>query len=214
LETIVVAGAFKNPGVYPLSNRRGVLDVITAVGGTQPNAASFIKITRRLDRTSTPLPSAVEDPAAGVSIATISLAHLTENRGLVSQNIIIQPGDVLFAEPAVVFLTGEVEKPGSFDLTDRDSIGVMELISLGGGLTRDAQPQKTKILRPILGGTRRAELAVDAKGMLAGRETDFRVFPNDIVVVPRSAGKLHTLRTVGLLAIPALASSLIILAVR
>lgn len=211
--TFVATGAFKTPGVYPLSDRRSVLEVISAAGGLQPNAAPRVKITRRLDGTSQPIPSAVTDPAAGTSVATVNLTRLMENPGL-GENVLIEPGDILSAEPAVVFLTGEVQKPGSYELTEREAFTLTELISLGGGLTRDAAPQKVKILRPILNGSRRAEIAVDAKSILGGQAEDFRILANDVVVVPRSGGALRTAGKVAMYMVPALVTTLIYLAVR
>jgi polysaccharide export outer membrane protein len=209
-DTIVVAGAFRNPGVHTLSERRPLLDVLSAVGGLQPNAARTIKITRRLDGGRNPLPSAVEDPETGVSTATINVSRLIENPSM-RDDIVIEPHDVLFAGPAgVVFLTGEVMRPGSFELAERDSFGVTELISMAGGLGRDAAPAKTKILRPILNGSRRAEIPVDVKNILDGGLADFRVLPNDMVVVPRSKGKAQVfLRPVVTYVVPAVSMILV-----
>lgn len=212
-DTIVVAGAFKNPGVYPLSNVRTLLDVISAVGGLEPNVRTM-KITRRIDRARNPLRGAVEDPEKGITVATIDLARIVEDGGFGS-DILIEPQDVLLAKPtAAAIVTGEVLKPGSFDFAGRDSFGFTELISLAGGLGKDAAPQNSKILRSILNGTRRAEIDVDAKSMLDGRIADFPILPNDIVVVPRSHGKGHIIARTLMYAVPAAISAAILVAVR
>jgi polysaccharide export outer membrane protein len=212
-DTIVVAGAFRNPGVHPLSERRPLLDVLSAVGGLQPNSARTVKITRRLTGRN-PLPSAVVDPDTGASTATINVGRLIENPSA-RDEIIVEPHDVLFADSAgVVFLTGEVMRPGSFELAERDSFGMTELISLAGGLGRDAAPAKTKILRPILNGSRRAEIPVDVKSILDGSRADFPVLPNDMVVVPRSKGKARALRSVAMYVVPTLATTLLYVAFR
>jgi polysaccharide export outer membrane protein len=212
-DTIVVAGAFRNPGVHPLSERRPLLDVLSAVGGLQPNAARTIKITRRFTGRN-PLPSAVVDPETGASTATVNVSRLIEDPSA-RDDIVVEPHDVLFAGPAgVVFLTGEVLRPGSFELAERDSFGVTELVSLAGGWGRDAAPDKTKILRPILNGSRRAEIPVNVKSILDGRLADFRVLPNDIVIVPRSKGKARAFRSVAMYIVPTLATTLVYVALR
>ncbi len=213
-DTILVAGAFKNPGIHALPERRTLLDVLSATGGLQPNAGRTIKITRRLERGRIPWSTAVEDPEAKVSVATVNLSRLLENPR-VQEEAIIEPQDVLFAGPAgVVFLTGEVLKAGPFELADRDSIGMTELISLAGGFGRDAAPERVKILRPIFNGAKRSEVPVDMKSILNGRSSDFPVLPNDIVVVPRSKGKARVLKAALLYMVPMAASSLIYVAVR
>ena len=213
-DTILVAGAFKNPGIYALPERRTLLDVVSAVGGLQPNAGRTIKITRRLERGRIPWAAAVEDPETKVSVATVNLSRLLENPSA-QEEVIIEPQDVLSASPAtVVFLTGEVLKAGPFELAGRDSIGMTELISLAGGFGREAAPEKVKILRPILNGAKRSEVPVDMKRILEGRASDFPVLANDIVVVPRAKGKARVLKAAVLYVVPALATSLIYVALR
>jgi polysaccharide biosynthesis/export protein len=211
-DRIVVAGAFKNPGVYSLSDRRALLDVVSAVGGLESEART-IRITRRAGPGHNALASAADDSVSGTSVANVNLARLTEEPGL-HNDILIEPEDVLFAETAAaVFVTGEVLKPGSFDIGEKTSLGLTEAISLAGGLDREAAPEKTKVLRPILNESRRAGIRVDAKSILAGRAVDFRILPNDIVVVPRSGRKWRAMRTVVVYVAPALVGSLTSLAV-
>jgi len=91
---------------------------------------------------------------------------------------------------------------------------VTELISLAGGLGRDAAPDKTKILRPILNGSRRAEIAVDVKSILDGRLDDFPILPNDLVVVPRSKGKARAVGRALMYVAPAVGTTLLYVALR
>lgn len=212
-DTIVVAGAFRNPGIHALSNRRTLLDVISAVGGLESTART-VKITRRIGPGQNTLASSPDGSVASTGTTSVNLAHLAEVPAL-NDNLVIEPHDVLFAETTVaVFLTGEVLKPGSFDIGEKSSIGLTELISSAGGFAKEAAPQKTKVLRPIPNETRRAEIAVDAKSMLTGRAVDFRILPNDIVIVPRSGGKLRAMRAILRYAGPVAVTSLIFLALR
>jgi hypothetical protein len=89
-----------------------------------------------------------------------------------------------------------------------------ELILMGGGLKNEAAPDQTKILRPILNGSRRAEIFVDVKSIFAGKQADFAVMPNDMVVVPKNKSKTQALKTAARFVIPALATTLIYVAVR
>jgi polysaccharide biosynthesis/export protein len=213
-QSIVVAGAFKSPGIYPLRGPRPLLEVISAVGGLAPNAGRTVRITRRIGAGRNPLPAAIEDLNAGVNVATVSVARLAENPSL-RDSVIVEPEDIIFANPVgQVFLTGEVLKPGPFELGGKDSFGLAELIALGGGLGREAAPDKAKILRPILNDSRRAEIPVDVKAILGGTKSDFRVLPNDVVFVPRSKGKGKAVQKALLWAAPAVVTSLIYVALR
>lgn len=212
-ETITVAGTFRNPGVYALPERRSLLEVLSAVGGLQPNAARTIKITRRLDSGRPPLPIGVKDPSGTLSTASVNVSRLMEVPSL--QQIRIEANDMLLATPAgMVFLTGEVLKPGPFELVEKDSLDLTELISMGGGFNREAATDKIKILRPILNGSRRAEIAVDVKSILDGRSGDFPIMPNDMVIVPRAGGKSKAFRRAAMVVVPGLATALIYLVAR
>ena len=211
-DTVVVAGAFKTPGVYPLSDQRSLLQVIASVGGLQPNVRT-VRITRQMTANRAPLPSGTED-GSGVSTATIDLSRLVADTDL-RDKLVIEPDDVLFASSTgPAFLTGEVNKPGAFDVGEGNSLGVMELISMAGGLGKDAAPEKAVVLRPILNGTRRAEIPLNIKNIEDGEATDFRVMPNDMVVVPRSGGKVRAVAKVLMFVAPALMGTLIYTAIR
>lgn len=208
-DTVVVAGAFRNPGVHSLTGRRTLLQVVSEVGGLQPNAGTAIKVTRRLDRGRLPLPSGTEDPVSNVSTVTVNYNRLIENPSG-PENLIIEPNDILTAEPSgSVFLTGEVLRPGPFALNERESVGLTELVSQAGGFSRDAAPEKTKILREILNGSKRAEIAVDIRSILDGHSYDFPVQSNDIVVVPRRRGGGAVVKSVVLYAVPVVASAFV-----
>lgn len=209
-----VAGGFKNPGIHPLPEQRSLMNVISAVGGLQPGAGSNVKIIRRLEMGPIPLPTAVEDPTSNVSTATVNLNRLMEDPSIMN-SLVVKPNDVLSAEPPnTAYLTGEVLKPGAYDLSDRESIGLTELVSVAGGLSRDAAPEKARVLRKILNGSKRAEIPVDIVSILDGDAVDFRIQPNDIVEIPRVKSRASGAKTVLRYVLPAAASGLIYTLIR
>lgn len=210
---IVVGSGFRNPGTHPLPERRSLLNVISAVGGLQPEAGSTIRIIRRPEMGPIPLDSALQDPSSGVARATINLNQLLGNSG--ESEFIVKPNDMLSVEPpGTVFLTGEVLRPGPYPLTGRESIGLTELVSLGGGFNREAAPAKARVLRQILNGSKRAEIPVDISGILDGHSYDFPIQPSDIVVIPRAKGKAGAAKAALRYVVPVVASSLIYVAIR
>jgi polysaccharide export outer membrane protein len=71
-EPVFFVGAFKNPGIYPLQGRRTLVEMLTALGGLQPNASRHIKVTRGAEYGTIPLPSAIADPEKKISTVEIS----------------------------------------------------------------------------------------------------------------------------------------------
>jgi polysaccharide export outer membrane protein len=45
-EPIFFVGAFARPGIYPLQGRRTLVEMLSTIGGLQPNASRRIKLTR------------------------------------------------------------------------------------------------------------------------------------------------------------------------
>jgi len=189
-EPVFFVGFFRSPGIYPLQGRRTLIEMLTAVGGLQPNAARHIKVTRRAEYGPIPLPNAVEDTEKKVSTVEISMGSLRENVNP-AEDILLQPYDQISVERAEqIYVNGEVARVGSFDLGERDSISLLQVLTMAGGFTRDAKRNKVRILRPILNTNRRAEIDVDVTRLFEGKDLDVPLLPNDILYVPRSYSRL------------------------
>jgi polysaccharide export outer membrane protein len=164
--------------------------MLTAVGGLQPNAARHVKITRRAEYGVLPLPNAVEDTEKKVSTVEISMGSLRENVNP-AEDILLQPYDVVSVERAeMIYINGEVGKVGAIELGERDSVSIAQALTMAGGFSRDAKRGKVRILRPILGTNRRAEIEVDVNRVFEGKDLDVPLLPNDILYVPRSYSRL------------------------
>jgi polysaccharide export outer membrane protein len=201
-EPVFFVGAFNSPGIYPLQGRRRLIETLAGIGGLQANASRVIKVTRRLEYGTIPLPNAVVDREAGVSSVQISLSSLTENVNP-AEDIVLQPFDVIRVNPAeMVYVNGQVGHVGGLELRERDSLSVTQAISMAGGLAKDAAPEKSRILRPILNTSRRAEIPVNIKMILEGKARDFPLMPNDVLYVPQGSLLGHHLGTAALIGLP------------
>jgi polysaccharide export outer membrane protein len=166
--------------------------MLSAVGGILPNASRKVRVTRRSDYGTIPLPQAVEDTEKKISTIDISLESLTQNVNP-EEDIVLQPYDIVSAEVAErVYVTGEVARGASLELGQRASISVAQALTEVGGLTALASVGKVRVLRPILGTNRRAEIVIDVRDVLAGRRGDFPLLANDVLYVPRSLGRSLT----------------------
>ena len=209
-EPVFVTGYFKTTGIIPLQGGRTLLEVLTSVGGLQPNASRRIQVTRHLEEGRIPLPNATVDEERKVSTVEINIADL-KNSLNPAENIQLQPLDTINVDRAeMVYVNGEVTRPGGFELGERESIPVTQLIAMVGGLGKDADPANLRVLRPVLRTSRRAEIQIDFKKILAGQQADFPLLPNDVLYIPKS----HKFKfgSVGLIAVPAATGLVYVLA--
>ncbi len=213
-EPVFFTGAFKSPGIYGLLGRRTLVEMLASIGGLQPNASRRIKVTRRAEFGKIPLPNAIEDPTNKVSSVEISMGSLRENVNP-AEDIVLQPYDVISVERAEqVYIDGAVGKAGPVELGERDSISVAQAITLAGGLAKNAQAKKARILRPILNSSRRAEIDIDLTKVLKGETTDFPLQANDVLFVPESGASKERVITIATAVGLPLISTLIYLVVK
>jgi protein involved in polysaccharide export with SLBB domain len=109
-------------------------------------------------------------------------------RGRLDNNIIVQPGDLVYIPPADVFyVAGDVRAPGQYPL--RQGITLRQAVSLAGGTRFQARLGKGVIFRtdPVTGNF--TELPVDIGAVVSGKSPDMPILGNDVVWIPNSAAK-------------------------
>ncbi len=185
-EPVFFVGAFKAPGIYPLAGRRTLVEMMSSIGGLQPTASRRIKVSRRKEYGVIPLPNAVTTADGSGSSVEINMASLRDNLNP-AEDILLQPFDVISVERAeMVYILGEVGKVGSVELQERDSISVVQALTLAGGLNQNANPKVAWILRPVMNTSRRAEIPLDIQRILEGQDKDKPLLPNDVLYVPKA----------------------------
>jgi len=188
-QPVSVVGAVNTPGVLQLRGQKTLLEMLSMAGGLRSDSGSVVNIARRKEWGPIGVPGEKLDAATGLSTATIDLQPLMEARAP-QLNIAVRPNDVITVPRAhVVFVIGEVAKPGSYPLSDREQYSVLQALSLAGGLTGTAAPQRAKILRPLNGGTQRQEIAVDLRKLLEGHGSETNLQADDILFVPTNGPK-------------------------
>jgi polysaccharide biosynthesis/export protein len=188
-EPVFFLGAFKFPGIYPLGGRRTLVEMLSSVGGLLPTASRRIRITRKAEYGPIPLPSAVPSPDGKTSTVEISIESLTQNVNP-DEDIVLKSYDIVNAERAErVYVNGEVAKVSAIELAERDSISITQALTEAGGFTQFAIRDHVRVLRPVMGTTRRAEIVIDMKRVYEGKDVDFPLLPNDVLYVPRSSSR-------------------------
>ena len=196
-EPVFFVGGFQRPGIYTLSGRRNLVEMMATVGGLAPGAARRIKVTRHKEYGPIPLPNAIPLPDGGTSVE-INIATLQSDVNP-AEDIVLQPFDIVsvdLAEMIYVMGTG-VNHAGAFALGQKDSMSVLQVLVQAGGLSPLAKPSDAVILRPISNTSRRAIIPIDLSLILKGRGNDKPLLPNDVLVVGGRGGLLNpqTLQT-------------------
>lgn len=189
-EPVFFIGAFNTPGIYPLQGRRTLVEMMTLVGGLAPNASRRIRLTRRKEIGPIPLPNAVEDPTGKGMTVEIPLNVLTRDINP-PEDLLLMPYDLVSVERAeLVYLSGQITRPGGYELGEKETVSALQVLSLAGGFTPDADIQKARILRPISNTSRRAEIPLNLKEVLERQGRDANLMPGDVLYVPRNSKRV------------------------
>jgi polysaccharide export outer membrane protein len=171
---ISVIGAVKNPGPLGFSGRWTLLEALTAAGGLVEGHGSIAHVLRRSENGLT-------------DQVSIDLDDLLL-RGDPKANIPIVANDLINVPMTVevtVYCLGEVQKPGALAFKSNERITVLAAIAHAGGLT-DRASSKVLIKRAARADGGPAEINVDYKRILAGKEPDVELRSGDVVVVKES----------------------------
>lgn len=191
---VSVLGSVRNPGVYQLSGRKDLLEVLSQAGGTDAAAGNTIKITRRLDEGPLPLPGAKRDPGGDYYIAEVNINAVMQARDP-KVNIEVLPNDVITVPKAdLIYVIGAVKRPGGFPLNQEKQMSVLQALSLAEGLDKVAKAGGARILRPSPGNNARVEIPVDVAKILNGSARDVTLNPDDILFVPDSQARSASVR--------------------
>jgi polysaccharide export outer membrane protein len=188
-QPVTVLGAVNHPGVLQLSGRKTVAEILSMAGGLSPASGPYIKISREANWGKIPLQSAQPDSSGSFTVATLKVQSLLAGTSP-TDNILIRPHDTITVPTAeMVYVVGAVKKPGSFALNERESVSVLQALSMAEGLGSTPKAQDSKILRTVPGSGEREEIPVDLKKILAGKGEDQALRANDILFVPDSTTK-------------------------
>ncbi|MDP9055403.1 MAG: SLBB domain-containing protein, partial [Acidobacteriota bacterium] len=192
-QPVSVLGEVNTAGVIQLQGRKTLVEMLSMAGGPKSDAGTDVQISRRLAYGKLPLPSATTDATGEYSVAKVNLSALL-NGANSSENIVIFPQDIISVPRAeLVYVVGDVRKPGGFPLNSSGGVSVLQAVSLAEGLGPQASPKKAKIFRQVDASGKdtgaKKEIDVDVAAILAGKSSDFILSPKDVLFIPDSASK-------------------------
>jgi polysaccharide biosynthesis/export protein len=179
--TITITGEVRSPGVYPIVAPRTLTDTLAMAGGLNDAASRTVSIVHATD------PKHIIHVTLNVGAQT--LESIEEGR------MEILPGDAIFvARSGVIYLVGELSRPGGFQVEHNNRLTLLEAVALAGGLTRTAKGSQTRLIRRSPTG--REEMTVNLDKVLYGGGPDMLLTDGDILFVPTSMRKLYTQQAV------------------
>jgi polysaccharide export outer membrane protein len=194
-QPVSVIGCVKLPGVHQLQGSKTLIEVLSLAGGLSDDAGYTIKITRENGQGYLRLPHAVDDPSGRFQMAEVRVASLLEAKDP-SQNVTVFAHDVISVPRGeLIYVTGEVQRSGGFVLREKESMSVLQALSLAGGIGSAAAAKDSRILRAQAGSSR-MEIPVDLKKMLSGQSEDLALKPDDILFIPSSVPKKFAVRSI------------------
>jgi polysaccharide export outer membrane protein len=187
-QPVSVAGNVNTPGVVQLRGNRNLMEVISQAGGLRPDAGDTVLITRTLNEGAIPVAGAFTDPTGKYSVAHIDIRAVMSGKDP-EGNIMIKPHDVITVPRArMIYVLGNVMKPGGFVLTDNESMSISKAIALAGGWDKTASLAGARVLRAS-GGAEREQIPANVKKIMQNKAPDLEMRPDDILYIPNSTGK-------------------------
>jgi polysaccharide export outer membrane protein len=211
---VSVVGAVKMPGVFQIRGTKTVIEVLSMAQGLADDAGDTVLIMHGAGYSQSansqgPDPEqAATSPAAAPRLALakepgsqpkpsqqngeieeINLKKLVESADS-ALNVPVRPGDIVKVPRAgIVYVVGEVQKPGGFVLQNNENISVLQALALAEGPTHTSAISRARIIRTDPSTGDRTEIPMNLGKILSGKKPDAFLQPKDIVFVPNSAAK-------------------------
>jgi polysaccharide biosynthesis/export protein len=211
---VSVVGAVKMPGVFQIRGTKTVIEVLSMAQGLADDAGDTVLIMHSGGRdepgysAGQPLPQTGVAPAArpqaklaktdGTQSAVIETTSQIEEINLKmllessnsALNVPVRPGDIVKVPRAgIIYVVGEVNKPGGFVLQNNESISVLQALALAQGTTHTSATSHARLIRTDPATGIRTEIPMNIGEIVSGKKPDTFLQPKDIVFVPNSATK-------------------------
>jgi polysaccharide export outer membrane protein len=190
-QPVEIAGAVHRPGSYQLAGSKTLLAALMLTGGPDAAGPTLI-VSRPVQNGEIPLAGDHLDPTGDRYSVDLNLSDVLDPTTRAS-NLEMRPGDVVSvsSKQRLVFIIGEVAKPGAVELVTQNSVSVMQVLAAAGGLTKVSAAGHSEILHQDQNGLYKRVASVDLKGMLNGKAEDRLLSAGDIVFVPSSNLKTY-----------------------
>lgn len=166
---VSVVGEVQHPGVYQVLGPRTLLDVISMAGGLTNVADTRITLKRR-----------------GGAEEKIMVKLKTDDPDTsLANNVEIYPGDLILVPRAgIVYVLGDVNRPGGFVMQDSGKITLLQALAQAGGASKSASLSKALLMRKNEQGYVTHKL--DVSKIEHGQQEDLELRANDVLFIPNN----------------------------
>jgi len=176
-EPVSVLGAVNHSGIYQLNGRKSLAEVLAMAGGIQPQAGYTVFVKRK------------------ESVLSYNLRDILRNTSQ-APSAAIEAFDVITVPQAeLIYVIGDVHKPGGFALGEREHVSALQALSLAEGPNSTASLGSCSILRSVAGHADRTHIRLDMRRPINGKGPDVDLQAGDILVVPSSSAKKMAIKT-------------------
>jgi polysaccharide biosynthesis/export protein len=185
---ITISGAVERPGILQLEKPTPLFAVLAQAGGVK-DPGSTVTLSRSIEYGQIPDSAAITSKDGKYSVVELPIQDVLRGHGA-SANVEVHAFDTITVSqvkhPRLVFLAGEVNKPGAIELDTQDTVSLTKALALAGGLTHVAKPAHTMIRHINEKGQETAFAFVDMNKVLNGKAKDLTLMEGDVVIVPSS----------------------------
>jgi len=183
-----ISGAVKSPGLYEMTSKATLLELLAKAGGVLPTRGNVAYIQRRSANHNEKGQKTKEQshPTDSIKVDLKKLldqGDMTQNRGLESGDVVyIPPEKTLNLAESKIYVGGEVKKPGIFDY--QPGLTALNACIMAGGFTKYAAPNRTRVIRQQ--GDQQIIFKIDLNDVKKGKIEDVKLLPGDRIQVPET----------------------------
>ena len=181
-QPVFILGAVNTPGQYQVTGPLSLIEALALAGGIDEEKAAGHVLLRR--------PKARGPEANKPEVIRVELSELLEAQDS-DENLLILGGDTVNLPQRIVqmfYLIGDVNQPGAYEFPASGELHLTQALAWAGGAMKTAKSSKSVLFRYQPEG-RREQIAVNVKRILAGKEDDWLIQPEDVLFVPGSVSK-------------------------
>ena len=183
-----ISGAVRAPGLYEMSSRATLLELIAKAGGVTSDRGNVAYIMR--DSGSEEIGES-SDASGNFTSEPIKVdLQLLLDQGDMSRNIVLQTGDVVYiplessldVAKSKIYVEGEVNKPGAY--TFQPGLKALKACILAGGFTKYAAANRARIIRKQ--GDKQEIIKINLEDVKKGSIPDLELMPGDLIHIPET----------------------------